>query len=185
MIRQFRQRWPVGTRERVIFETYLNTGQRGSDVASMARIHRHDGTIAIAQQKTTARIWCPEADDLTPVLEKWLASHEHNSFFPSRKGKGPLSAQSLEDILIDAIGKADLPKSCKPHGLRYTFATRAIELTKIEKRMSHQTIEAIVGHRSLAMAIKYTRQRRNAELTMTTMNRGLAAFHAEHGPVPM
>jgi integrase len=51
------------------------------------------------------------------------------------------------------------------HGLRYTFATRAIELG-----LDWQTIEIIVGHKTAEMAFKYTQQRRQARLAIATLN---------------
>jgi integrase len=189
MIRDFRKRWRVGTLERVLFEVYLATGQRGSDVAAMKREHYHDGKIAVVQAKTGARVWIPVLDDLIPVLTAWLRSHTYEVFFPNMTGKGintdvgePLGTEWLRMLLIEAIDAAGLPKTCKPHGLRYTFATRAIELGVIEKRISHMRIASIVGHRTLAMAIKYTEQQRDSELVADTMNRGLAAYEANYDP---
>jgi integrase len=54
------------------------------------------------------------------------------------------------------------------HGLRYTFAIRAIEA-----RMDYSTIEAIVGHETMAMAIKYTEKRRKSRLAGATLNAAL------------
>jgi hypothetical protein len=48
-------------------------------------------------------------------------------------------------------------------------------LSQVEKRISHQKIEAIVGHESLEMAKKYTKKMRDAQLVADTMNRELAA----------
>jgi integrase len=65
----------------------------------------------------------------------------------------------------DAMREAVLPDECTLHGLRYTFATRAIELG-----LDWQTIESIVGHRRAEVAFKYTQQRRLARLAMVTLD---------------
>src|SRR5207248_1787485 len=62
-----------------------------------------------------------------------------------------------------------------PHGLRYTFAIRAIEM-----RMDYDTIESIVGHKTLTMAIKYTGKRRKARLLIDTLNEGLKRHREQH-----
>ena len=167
-IKQFRECWRIGTCERTVFETYLNTGQRGGDIASMKREHRHKGEIYVSQEKTGARVSIPETRDLAVALVPWLASHDKEAFFPSRQGGGAIGKGRLWAILHDACGAAKLPADCKPHGLRYTFATRAIEAG-----VDHQTIESIVGHETLKMAKKYTAKRRKARLTVVRVDAAL------------
>jgi integrase len=172
-IAQYRARWPVATRERVLFEACLGTGQRTSDVAKMKREDLRDGEIAVVQQKTGTHLWFDLLDDFKEVLYPWLASHEAEAFFPTAQAPReaqPLSAQRVQLILANAITKAGLPDTLVPHGLRYTFATRAIELG-----LDHGTISAIVGHLSHQMAEQYTEKRRKSRLAIGTMNRGLAA----------
>jgi integrase len=65
-----------------------------------------------------------------------------------------------------AIRGAGLPDDCTLHGMRYTFATRGLELG-----LDWQTVESIVGHRTAEMAHKYTAKRRSARLTIATLDR--------------
>lgn len=180
-IQQFRDYWPPHTRERVIFEVYLNTGQRGCDVAKMGRKNlAQPGQIAVVQQKTLEPIWLGLLDDLAEVLLPWLKTHDYEPFFPlTKKPKigQPHGAASIKSILTKAISAAGLPDDLVPHGLRYTFATRAIELG-----LDHQNISSIVGHRSLQNAVRYTAKRRAERLVIATMNRGLAANRAHRRP---
>jgi integrase len=67
----------------------------------------------------------------------------------------------------DAIRAASLPDDCTPHGCRYTFATRALELG-----LDWQPVESIVGHRTAEMAFKYTEKRRRARLAIATLDAG-------------
>jgi integrase len=181
-IAQYRARWPIATRERVLFEACLATGQRTSDVAKMTRKDLRDDEIAVVQQKTGTYVSVGLLYDFKEVLDPWLASHEEEAFFPKTAGpqKGqPLGAQSVQYILANAITNAGLPDTLVPHGLRYTFATRAIELG-----LDHQTISSIVGHLSLQMAQQYTERRRNSRLAIGTMNRGLAANRTKSNDHP-
>jgi integrase len=52
-IEQFKNRWPLGTKQRMAFHLFLNLGQRRSDVVRMAQTHiTPERKIRIKQQKT-------------------------------------------------------------------------------------------------------------------------------------
>jgi integrase len=163
----FRERWDFDTIERVYFETFLNTGQRGIDVAAMDRNHYRRGEIHVVQEKTGARVWIPASDDLAPVLDLWLGSHNAPVFFPNPHGTA-IHPNYMRNKMRDAMTAAGLPETHTLHGLRYTFATRSIELG-----LEYDTIEAIVGHETMEMAIKYTSKRRRSRLTINTLNEGV------------
>ena len=175
------------TIQRTIFAVYLDTGQRGSDVWGMKREHYrprkrvlHDATgiwtakreIYVVQEKTGARIWIPAADELMPILDHQLELHSGDWFFVTQAG-GHMSQTCMTKIFRDAIDEAGLPDDCHPHGLRATFATRMVEWG-----LDHQTIESIVGHTTMQMALYYTRKRRAGRFAVVTMDRGLAAHRA-------
>jgi integrase len=160
----YRKRWPAGTLERVLFETFINTGQRGGDVAPMIRQQYFKGEIAVAQEKTGKRVWIPVSRDLRDVIDPWLGGHEHIVLFPTPTGRC-LNVDHMRHLMRDAIRAAALPDECTLHGLRYTFATRAIELG-----LDWQTIESIVGHKTAQMVFKYTQQRRLARLAIVTLD---------------
>ena len=178
-IAAFRKHWLDATLERVVFETFLNTGQRGEDVAPMTRQQYFRGEIAVAQEKTKKRVRIPASDDLRQVLDPWLKS---KALLPSapifRTEKGhPLLVDHMRHLMREAMRAADLPDDCTLHGLRYTFATRAIELG-----LDWQTIESIVGHKTAEMAFKYTQQRRQARLAIATLNQVRNANTAARTP---
>jgi integrase len=160
----FRKRWPIGTLERALFETFDSTGQRGGDVAPMIRQQYFRGDIAVAQKKTGERVWIPACRDLRDALDPWLAGHEHLVMFPTPAGRS-LKVDHMRHVMRAAIRAAALPDDCTLHGLRYTFATRAIELG-----LDWQTIESIVGHKTAEMAFKYTEKRRRARLAIVTLD---------------
>jgi integrase len=173
----FRARWNPRTIERVIFEIYLNTGQRGSDIAPMHRSQYRGGLFYVVQTKTDERVWIPTADDLQPVLDPWLASHDDKVFFPTAPGRS-INPTHMRKVMRAAITAAGLPDTRTLHGLRYTFATRGIELG-----MDYQTIESIVGHETMEMAMKYTGKRRRSRLAINTWNSGLRQNRESRLPV--
>ena len=172
-IAAYRKRWSVETLERALFETFLNTGQRGGDVAPMIRRQYFRREIAVLQEKTGERVWIPAALDLRDTLDPWIAGHSHVVMFPTPAGR-PLKVDHMRHLMREGIRAADLPDDCTLHGLRYTFATRAIELG-----LDWQTIESIVGHRTAEMAVKYTEKRRRSRLAIATLD---AARGTKGGP---
>lgn len=163
-IRAFRRAWPADSLERVAFELYLNTGQRGGDVAAMTRRDRRrrpDGMwISVTQEKTGERVEIREAKALRAVLTPWLRSRKEIALLPAtrpREGRVglPLTVDALRHRLRGAIRTAGLGNDCTLHGLRYTAATVLRELG-----LSWPEIADITGHQTAEMARKYSEKRR-------------------------
>ncbi len=76
-IRQFENRWPIGTKQRTAFALMLYTGQRRSDVHQMTwrDIDPRIGRIKVTQQKTGVKIEVPLHRDLLTVLERVRHNH--------------------------------------------------------------------------------------------------------------
>ena len=64
-------------------EAFLNTGQRGADIAPMTRWQYFRGEIAVAQEKTKKRVRIPASRDLREALDPWLEQHDHVVLFPT------------------------------------------------------------------------------------------------------
>ncbi len=176
-IRAYYERWPLGTLERVLGDTFAYTGQRHVDVAKMMRIHYHNGELSVAQEKGGERVPIPAAKKYKLSLEPWLASHPHKPFFPDETGKR-LSYDKIGEIMRLAIEAAELPDDCKPHGLRYTAATRLKELG-----LDRDIIASITGHRTLAMVDKYTKKRRRTQLAIRKLDEALDDFSPDLVPM--
>jgi integrase len=155
---QFAQRWPLASRERLGYALALYTGQRRSDVAAMTR-EAYDGNgIAVVQEKTGAPLWIPVHPELRAALEaaptqgKWLMmTHAGDRF----------SVEGFGNFMAKAISGAELPDECRLHGLRKS-AGRSLA----EAGCTAHQIMAILGHKSLAEAQRYTKgadQRRLAQ----------------------
>ncbi|MCC3245084.1 tyrosine-type recombinase/integrase [Methylocystis sp. WRRC1] len=148
-IEQFEKRWPIGTRERLAFALMLFTGQRRSDVRRMTWATTTPATMTVTQQKTGARLIIPIHADLRETLA--AAPRDHVSMLTTAAGK-TFSIDGFSHFLRDAITAAGLPLECQPHGLRKAAGRRLAEAG-----CSAKEIMAILGHKSLAEAERYTR----------------------------
>lgn len=186
-IAAFRRCWPLGSLERTAFELCLNTGQRGGDVAGMARSHIVGGRIQVAQEKTKTRVSIPVSADLAEALAAWDSSQEERiAGLESRGRPVPIAAwhrvlttpsgravsvDYFRHLMIDAMQAVpDLVHGLErggvtTHGLRYTAATILRELD-----VDWETIADITGHRTREMVRHYTRQRRRTELAIARLD---------------
>jgi integrase len=148
-IATFRNKWNLGSKQRLAFELFLNTGQRRSDVVRMAWSHfMADNKISIVQQKTNRRLLIPVHRDLTTTLA--VAKRDHVSILTTAYGK-PFSVDGFSQYMRDAIREAGLPLVCQPHGLRKATGRRLAEAGATAKE-----IMAVLGHTTLAEAENYT-----------------------------
>jgi integrase len=180
-IEQMQKTWKPHTFERVFFEHLRNTGQRGIDARLMTRKKYRNGELHVAQTKTGEEVWIPVLDEYKPILDDWLAQLPPDEIyiFPGKPGK-PMSESSVHNKMHAAIDKAGLQTTRKNapidrddrtlHGLRYTFAALGIE-----EGLPYDTIEAIVGHTTLAIAIKY----RQSEAEISGSWRSAQCCHEE------
>ena len=151
-IGQYENRWQIGTKQRTAFALMLFTGQRRSDVHRMTwqDISPRTGRIKVHQQKTGAKIEVPLHRDLLAVLEK--ARHNHVTIINTEFGKS-FTVDGFSAFMRDAIRAAGLPLDCQPHGLRKAAGRRLAEAGCTTKQ-----IMAILGHKSLAEAERYTKE---------------------------
>jgi site-specific recombinase XerD len=147
-IEQFEQRWPIGTRERLAFDLLLYTGQRGSDVARMARPSLGD-KIRVAQQKTGAKLAISVHPNLRRSLDACPSGHV--AAIATAYGRA-FSVKGFGQFVADTIRKAALPTHCKAHGLRKAAARRLAEAG-----CSLHEIAAVTGHKTLSEIERYTR----------------------------
>ena len=159
---QFEARWPVGTRNRLGYALALYTGQRRSDVAAMAANAYNGKAIEVIQEKTGVPLWIPahpaliEAIEATPRTGPWLIC--------TANGRR-MTRESFGNDMADAIQAAGLSDACRLHGLRKS-AGRCLA----EAGCSAHMIMAILGHKTLAMAQKYTEAARQKMLAQQGMD---------------
>lgn len=187
-IAAYRAHWPLGSLERTAFELALNTGQRGGDIAGMARAHIAGGQIMVAQEKTGARVDVPISAALAEALAAWESAQAGRIAALEAEGRPvpldmrrrvlttPDRGQALKvdywrHLMIDAmqavpgLAQGLEGSGVTTHGLRYTAATRLRELG-----LDWETIGAITGHQTAEMARQYSRRRRKAELAIARLD---------------
>jgi integrase len=155
-IAAFERRWPIGTRERLAFALLLYTGQRRSDVHRMTWADITSDGIRVIQQKTGARLTIRVHAQLQRVLE--ASPRSHVMLLATAFGK-PFTVDGFSGFMRDAIGKAGLPLDCQVHGLRKAAGRRLAEAGNSANR-----IMAVLGHKTLAEAERYTREADQARL---------------------
>jgi len=163
-IAKFRAHWKPDTVERVAFEMLLNLGQRGGDTCAMVRNQYFNGSVAVKQEKTRARVWVPASDELADVLDAWLAKHDHIAILTLDSGAA-MKIHYFRKMMAAAFQAAGI-EGVVIHGLRYTAATVLHEVG-----CDWETIGSITGHATAQMVKKYTEKKRRAKLAIARLNR--------------
>jgi integrase len=158
---QFEERWPRGTRERVMFDIYCYTGLRRGDAARLGKQHIKRGVIRIDTEKTGTRVIIPVLDILQKTLDAGPVGDL--AFISTAHGK-PMTKESVGNAFRDACRTAGIKKSA--HGLRKAAATRAANNGATEREL-----EAIFGWEGGRMAAHYTREANRQTLAGGAMNK--------------
>jgi integrase len=148
-IEGFKQRWPVGTKQRLALALLLNTGQRRSDAVRLGRQHIRDGLLSLRQDKTGNDVF---GVPILPELAEALAGvpADNLTFITTPRGT-PYTPGSFSHWFKDQCRAANLPH-CSAHGLRKACATRLADAG-----CTPHEIAAITGHGSLKEVERYTR----------------------------
>lgn len=143
----YRQRWPLGTRQRLAFELLLNTGLRRSDVVRVGPQHVRDGIIHLRAKKNDVELHIP----ILPQLATAIAAGPTGemSFLSSQYGR-PLTKESFGNIFRPWCTDAGVKKSA--HGLRKLAATAVAN-----NGGSEQQLQALFGWTTNTMSAVYTR----------------------------
>lgn len=158
MIQQFEVRWPIGSRPRLALDLLLFTGQRRSDVVQMARSNIRDGSIRVVQVKTGEALWLPIHPRLAASIE---ATSSSGLYLLMTEYGRPFTAAGFGNWFRAQCDAAGIEKGYSAHGLRKAAGRRLADAGCT----AHQ-IMAVLGHRSLNEATRYTKgadQRLNAQ----------------------
>jgi integrase len=151
-IAAYAARWTAGTRQRLAMDLLLYTGQRRSDVVRMTLGHIRQTPegpeIRVRQQKTGAPLWLP----LHPALQRSIAATPRRglALIETAFGK-PFSAAGFSQRFVAWALAAGIPAGFSAHGLRKAAGARLAETGA-----STRAIMAVLGHKSLAEAERYT-----------------------------
>ena len=148
---------PLARRDRVIFELFLGTGIRLSELVSLdiddvdldgkhIRIIGKGGVPQIKFLKTSLRT----------LLREYLKERKRNTsgdcraLFASSRGTR-LCARQVGQRLRYWLGKAGISKHISPHGMRHTFATHLYASTS-----DLLLVKRALGHRNISTTEIYT-----------------------------
>jgi integrase len=141
----------------------IYTGQRLSDLVRMSWAEFQGSTIRVRQSKTKTLL------DIAchPVLRAHLETLPRGSIHILTRDGKPMSPNALAGALRREVERIpEMPKPRSMHGLRYAAASRMEEggATVAE-------IDAVLGHRTFRMALKYASQRLRAKAGVSAMGR--------------
>lgn len=162
-IAQFEARWPNGTKQRLAFALHLYTGQRRSDVHRMTWADVAEGGIRVLQQKTRSKLVIALHHELRATLAQ--AERQHVTLLNTEYGR-PFTVDGFSSWMRDAITKAGLPLECQPHGLRKAAGRRLAEAG-----CTAREIMAVLGHKTLSEAERYTRDADQKKLAAAAVAR--------------
>jgi enterobacteria phage integrase len=137
--------------------------QRRADVAATTWGAFDGKGIAVCQEKTGVPLWIP----VHPEFGAVLAATERTglSILTTSFGK-PFATCGFGNMMADAIEGAGLPAECRLHGLRKSAGRCLAEAGAT----AHQ-IMAVLGHKTLAEAERYTRDAEQRKLAQQGIER--------------
>ena len=147
---------PIGSVPRTVMELAIGTGQRIGDLLRMRWDHIDGEGIAVRQGKTRTDLWIP----FTPRLRDYLAQLPRRSLTIVAGPKGAPVTYHAAATPIRTVRAQIGALPFTIHGWRYTAAA---QLTAAGA--SDEEVQAITGHKSRAMVMKYSgaaRQRARA-----------------------
>jgi integrase len=145
----YREACALGTRERLVMELCVGTGQRIGDVLNMRWSNIEDGAVWVRQSKTSKELWVPILAELQAALD---AANRHSVFIlTNERGTNRWSyrgASAAVRKVRERIGALDYDI----HSWRYNAACELLEAG-----CSDDLIAAVTGQ-SPAMVQHYTRK---------------------------
>ena len=169
-IAAYRNRWPLGTKQRLAMELMLWTDQRKIDAIHLGRQHVKGGKFVIRQTKTGKLLRLPIAPQLAAAIEAMPPS-DAMCFLLTEWGK-PFSVKGFGGWFRDQCNAAGLSR-CTAHGLRKATMRRMAEL-----EMPNKTMKSVSGHSKDDEVARYTQAADQARLADHAIRR-LAAWEAQ------
>lgn len=146
-IKNYQDRWTVGTNERLVFDLALLTGAARADLVKLGKSNVSGGILSFKRQKTGVLSQVPITPELRAVILR--TPDISPAFLLTAKGK-PFTAAGLGNFFGDAARAAGI--DARLHGLRKAFC-----VYWAEKGSTTHQIAAMAGHTSLSEVERYTR----------------------------
>ncbi|MCB1470860.1 MAG: tyrosine-type recombinase/integrase [Rhizobiaceae bacterium] len=145
----YRAHCHIGTRERLVMELCVGTGQRIGDVLEMRWSDIQDGGVVIRQNKTGKELWVPILPDLQAALN---AASRHSVFIlTNEKGTNRWSYRGASQ----AVRKVRVGIAAEGYDIHSWRYNAACEL--VEAGCSDDLVAAVTGQ-SPAMVLHYTKK---------------------------
>lgn len=153
--------YPLGQRDRLIFELLYGTGIRVSELCNikLSDIDFNNKTIRIIGKGSKERLVC-YGDICKDIMNKYindgrliLLNNKTNDYLivGAYKKDKKISVRSIQSIISRIIEKAALKKNITPHTLRHTFATHLLN-----EGCDILIVKELLGHSSLDTTGIYT-----------------------------
>lgn len=149
LLARYRSECALGTRERLVMELCVGTGQRIGDVLEMRWSNIQDGAFVIRQNKTGKELWLP----ILPELQAALSAASRHSVYILTNERGTNrwsyrgASQAVRNVR-EQIGALDYDI----HSWRYNAACELVEAG-----CSDDLVAAVTGQ-SPAMVLHYTKK---------------------------
>jgi enterobacteria phage integrase len=145
----FEAYWPIGTKQRTAFALMLFVGSARVDTHKLTWRQIDSRTVEYTRNKTNVDVTLKVHEALKAAL---AATPRTQVVIITTEFGQPFTVNGFSRFMRDAIHKAGLPLSCQPHGLRKSLGRRLAEIGA-----STQEIMAVLGHKTLEEAERYTR----------------------------
>ena len=139
-------------RNRTILEVLFSTGLRVSELISLKRdIDLKNNEVTIRGKGDKVRIVF-FSDQAVNLIKKYNKEREDTSMylFPGKEDE-PLTARSIQRIIIASAKKAGISKKVTPHVLRHVFATNLLS-----NGADIRSVQEMLGHSNIATTQVYT-----------------------------
>lgn len=153
-IRQFKTRWPVGTKQHLALALMLNTAQRSNDARLLGPDNVRGDRLELRQTKTGAALSLPLLPELRAALK---ASRVTGPTFLKTEAGQPFTQKGFGNWFSDACKAAGVPG--RAHGLRKAAARRLAEAGATQ-----QQLKAWTGHKSDSQVRTYVEAANQATL---------------------
>ena len=148
-IARYRERWPLGTQQRLVMEFALETLSRRGEVVRLGPQHVKDGWIRIERTHGSDDVEIEVSAELQAALDAMPKSHL--TYITTARG-APRSKYGLGNDFAQWATQAGLPKHCRLHGLKKGGMVR-----RANAGYTTHELMADSGHKSMSMVQHYTR----------------------------
>lgn len=146
LVTAYRATAPLGTRQRLIFELCIGTGQRIGDVLRMRWNDIQNGGVNVKQGKTKHSLWIP----ITPHLQAALDVTPKKGMTICAQATGKPTSYVGASALVRAVRTTIGALDYDLHALRHTTTA---ELSALG--CTDELIMAVTGHKTAAMVRLY------------------------------